>query len=233
MARAKALAGLENFGELLEQLGGISPRRIRLDPLPGTATEKDLLKILDRTNRIYELVDGVLVEKVMGYPEGALAADIIFLLRQYLERNNLGDLVGADATMRIMTKLVRIPDVSFIRWGKYPGGKRPTEPIPDLVPDLAIEVLSAGNTRGEMARKLREYFLAGVEAVWMVDPRKRTVSVYTPTDQDGRILTEADTLDGGTILPGLNLPVRRIFERVPVPEPARKKRVKTRRKKGG
>jgi Uma2 family endonuclease len=215
MARAKSLAKLDNFGELLEQLGGISPHRIRLDPPPGQATEKDLLAILDRTNRLYELVDGVLVEKVMGYPEGGLGADIIFLLRLYLEGNDLGDLVGADATMRVMPRLVRIPDVSFIRWEKYPGRQRPTEPIPDLVPDLAIEVLSEGNTPGEMNRKLREYFLAGVETVWMVDARRRTVKVHTPTNQDGTVLTEADTLDGGSVLPGLNLPVRRLFARVP------------------
>jgi Uma2 family endonuclease len=215
MARAKALANLDNMGELLEHLGGISPHRIRLNPPPGQATEKDLLAILDRTNRIFELVDGVLVEKVMGYPEGTLALDIVRLLGPYLDQHDLGDLAGADATMRIMPRLVRIPDVSFIRWEKYPGRQRPTVPIPHLVPDLAIEVLSEGNTPGEMERKLREYFLAGVEAVWMVDPRQRTVKVHTPTNQDGTLLTEAETLDGGSVLPGLNLPVRRIFARVP------------------
>jgi Uma2 family endonuclease len=232
MPRAHPLAQLDNFEELLEHLGGISPRRICLKPPPGQAKEKDLLAILDRTNRIYELVDGVLVEKVMGYPEGALASDITFLLRLYLQRNNLGDLAGADATMRIMPRLVKIPDVSFVRWDKLPARQRPVEPIPDLVPDLAIEVLSEGTTPAEMDRKLREYFLAGVEMVWQVDQRRRTVSVHTATAQAGTVLTEAGTLDGGTVLPGLNLPVRRIFERVPT---AQKKRTafRMKRKKKG
>ena len=63
----------ENVGEMLEQLGGINPRRIRSWPPPGKATEKDVVAILDRENRLYELVDGVLVEKVMGFTESALA----------------------------------------------------------------------------------------------------------------------------------------------------------------
>ncbi len=47
-----------------------------------------------------------------------------------------------------------------------PNGKLPTDPVPELVPDFVVEVLGAGNTRGEMARKRREYFLAGVRLVW-------------------------------------------------------------------
>src|SRR4051812_10252895 len=156
MARARALRDLDTLGELLERLGGVSPRRVRLDPLPGTATERDLLRVLGRTDRLYELVDGVLVEKVMGFPEGMLAADIIFLLRLYLTQNELGEVGGADTAMRPLPGLVRIPDVSFIRWERYPGRQRPTQPIPDLVPDLAVEVVSEGNTAGEIERKLRE-----------------------------------------------------------------------------
>jgi len=63
----------ETVGEMLEQLGRIDPRRVRLRPPPGQATEKDVLALLDRENRLYELVDGILVEKVMGLKESALA----------------------------------------------------------------------------------------------------------------------------------------------------------------
>ena len=54
--------------------------------------------------------------------------------------------------------LVRIPDVAFISWGRLPNRRVPTEPIPDLAPDLAVEVLSVGNTPGEMARKRQGLF---------------------------------------------------------------------------
>ena len=70
-----------NVAEMLKQLGNINPRRIRSWPPPGKATEKDVLAILDHENRLYELVDGVLVEKVMGLMESLVTAHIIQLLR--------------------------------------------------------------------------------------------------------------------------------------------------------
>jgi Uma2 family endonuclease len=208
--------------DLLDQLGGIAPDRLRLRPAPGTATEQDLLDMDARDKCMCELVDGVLVEKVMGYPESALAVWLGHLLQRYLlETNDLGVLSGESGLTRLMPGLVRIPDLSFIRWDRFPGGKIPAEAILGLAPDLVVEVLSPANTSGEMKRKLREYFLAGVRLVWLVDPRKRLVKVYTAPDESVR-LTEPDTLDGGEVLPGLQLPVRRIFERLEE-KPRRKK----------
>lgn len=205
----------KNVATLLKRLGGIDPARIRLDPPPGQATEEDLLRLNSKTNRLYELVDGVLVEKVMGYLEGSLATWISFLLQSFLIDHDLGNLAGADATVRLMPDLVRIPDLSFVRWERFPvRGQIPMTPIPDLVPDLAIEVLSKGNTKEEMTRKLKEYFLTGATLVWLVDPRSRTVRVCTAPDQS-RTLAEGDTLDGGKLLPGLKLAVEQIFIRVP------------------
>jgi Uma2 family endonuclease len=75
-----------------------------------------------------------------------------------------------------------------------------------------VEVLSAGNTEEEMARKLREHFATSVRLVWYVDPEPRTVRIYTsPTEV--RLLTEEDSLDGGEVLPGFRLPIRDWFER--------------------
>ena len=66
----------------------------------------------------------------------------------------------------------------FHSWNRLPGRESPKEPIPDLAPDLAVEVLSEGNTKAEMTRKVREYFDAGVILVWLIDPRKRTAQVF-------------------------------------------------------
>jgi Uma2 family endonuclease len=134
----------------------------------------------------------------------------------YAEEHDLGIVAGADATVRLMPGLVRIPDISFVGWERLPNRKCPKEPIPDLVPHLAVEVLSEGNTRGEMERKLREYFLAGVEIVWIVDPDRRTVDVHTAPDQR-ILLTEEDTLDGGDLLPRFRLPLKRVFARIEAP----------------
>jgi Uma2 family endonuclease len=226
MASHTTSAKFETMADLLDQLGGIAPGRVRLTPLPGRATERDLVRLNTQSARLYELVEGVLVEKVMGYPESLLACDLIRLLGNFLHQTKLGFLAGPDGSLRLMPHLVRLPVVSFVRKDRLPGGRRPTAPVPDLAPDLAVEILSEGNTPREMGRKLREYFLAGTTLVWLVDPATRTVTVYTAPDRTTR-LTEADTLDGGDVLPGLTLPVREVFAEVPLPSGKGKR--KTRR----
>jgi Uma2 family endonuclease len=202
------------LADLLKRLGGIAPERVRLRLALGTATEKDLLDIHHREGRLYELVDGVLVEKPLGYPEGSLATWMAMLLESTCNVSKLGCVAGADGAVRLMPGLVRIPDLPFIPWDSLPGRCIPDKPILGLAPDLAAEVLSRRNTAGEMALKVREYLLSGVRLVWLVDPRKRVVRVYTAPDRSVE-LTESDTLDGGEVLPGLELPIRRIFERLP------------------
>jgi Uma2 family endonuclease len=210
--------------DLLEKLGGVPPERVRLQPLPGTATEEDLIAVQDRENRNCELIDGVLVEKPLGYLESSLALWLGSLLQNYLREHDLGNLAGESGSTRLMPGLVRIPDVSFISWDRLPNRMIPSEPILGLAPDLAVEVLSPSNTRREMALKVRDYFLAGVRLVWLVDPGKRTVRVYTAPDESTR-LTEGQALDGGDVLPGLRLPLREVFSRTPKGRP-RKKRTK-------
>lgn len=215
MARETALHPKDaSLADILDHLGGISPKRIRFDPPPGRATEKDLIAILDHEDRLYELVEGTLVEKIMGYPESHVAMRLGRRLGAFAEdEHDLGIVGGADGIVRLMPKLVRIPDISFVSWKRLPTRECPSDPIPDLVPNLAAEVLSEGNTFKEIARKIKEYFFAGVELVWIVDPETRTVDVYTAPDQCVH-LTENDTLDGGAVLPGFALPLRELFARV-------------------
>ncbi|HZY83517.1 MAG TPA: Uma2 family endonuclease [Gemmataceae bacterium] len=226
MVRAKTPFPADwTLADLLAHFGDISPSRIRLFPAPGVAAERDVTAIQDREDRLYELVDGVLVEKVMGYSESTLTCELIYFLKAFLREHDLGNLAGSDGTMRLMPGLVRIPDVSFVAWERLPGRRVPDAPLPDLVPDLAVEVLSEGNTAKEMARKLKDYFFAGVRLVWYVDPHRRTVQVYTAPDQLTQ-LREGQTLDGGAVLPGFTLPLGQLFATLPRPEsgPGRRKK---------
>ncbi len=194
--------------ELLHRLGDVPAERVRLQPWPGTATERDLLK---PDAKLCELVDGVLVEKAMGYDESMLAIDLGMYLAAFVKRHRLGEVTGADGTMRLMPGLVRIPDLAFTSRKRLPKKGAPREPIPDLAPDLAVEVLSKGNTKAEIRRKVREYFEAGVRLVWLIDPRTRTAVVHTsPKTSIKR--NEDQTLDGGEVLPGFALPLRELFE---------------------
>jgi Uma2 family endonuclease len=145
------------------------------------------------------------VDKPEGYYESLPAALLIGYLHRHLDAHDLGIVLGADATLRLAPGQVRLPDGSFVSWDRFPGRRLPREPIADLAPDLAVGVLSAGNTDAEMARKLHDYFAAGCRLVWYVDPDDRTVRVYTDT-RTARTLRVDDVLDGGDVLPGFRLP---------------------------
>jgi Uma2 family endonuclease len=203
-------ATIDTLADLLDRLGNIPLHRIRFRPAPGTATEEDLLELTSKNNRLYELVDGVLVEKPMAFRESVLALALGALLRAFVMPRNAGVISGADGTMRLFPGLVRIPDVAFASWDRFPDRRLPSARIPSLVPDLAAEVLSETNTPAEMDRKVREYFNAGVRLVWLIDPEARTVAVYTAADQF-TVLSASDTLNGGDVLPGFTLSLQELF----------------------
>ena len=99
---------------MLEHLGGVSPARVRIQPWPGTATERDVIAVHDAENRLCELVDGVLVEKAMGFDESIYAVLLSASVVEYLKTHDLGKVIGADGLMRIFPGLVRIPDLAFV-----------------------------------------------------------------------------------------------------------------------
>jgi Uma2 family endonuclease len=146
----------------------------------------------------------------MGYWESVLAIELASLLRNFANPRKLGRVAGEAGMLRLSPGLVRIPDLSFISRARLARYRRSRPPILPLAPDLAIEVLSEGNTAREMARKVSEYFASGCRLVWLVDPRKRTVAVYTSSVQS-ITLAEKQTLTGGDILPGFRLPLRKLF----------------------
>lgn len=193
------------LADLVRDLGDIPLNRIRYVPSPGTATIADAAAV-----KGCELVEGVLVEKAMGLRESILAMHIGWILRSFVGERNLGIITGEQGMMAILPDLVRMPDVAFISWERFPNRRIPEEPVPELAPDLAVEILSANNTAKEMARKRHEYFTAGVKLVWIVDPTKRTIQVFN-SETDFRTLTGADTLDGGTVLPDFGVAVAAIF----------------------
>ena len=131
-------------------------------------------------------------------------------LRDFVVARNLGIVTGPDGMMRLFPGLVRIPDVAFVSWVRCPNRRVPQDPIPDLAPNFAIEVLSDSNTKGEMQVKCGEYFAAGTELVWLVDLKTRSVAIFTSPDASV-LRSENDVLGGGSVLPGFQLSVRDLF----------------------
>jgi Uma2 family endonuclease len=199
----------QTMAEVLDQLGGIPPNRVLMTPTPGTATEQDVIAIHDREHRLCELIDGVLVEKMMGFEESIYAGWVVYYLIAYLKGRKIGQAFTADGLVRLAGGQIRIPDAAFISRERLSRIKRGT--ILEIAPDLVVEVLSKGNTRREMEKKLREYFASGVRIVWYADPKKRTVRVYEAVDRSV-LLNDDDELDGGDVLPGFRLSIREWFD---------------------
>lgn len=214
----------DTLADVLRALGDIPLDRILWNPRPGTATEADVVRYAGREpRRLVELIDGVLVEKPMGARESYLAFALGGLLYLYNQSRNLGVYGIPDAIMRMRAGRVRLPDLHFTSWALLPDDHAHLLPVVDYPPELAIEVLSESNTRGEMLEKRRDYFAAGSRLVWEFDPRGRTVAVYTdPTTHT--TLTVADTLTGGDVLPGFVLRLADFFAEPQLnPRPADKR----------
>ncbi len=196
--------------DLLSELGGIAACRLRLDPPPGRATLNDLIRVNDQTkSRLVEWIDGTLVEKAMGYEASVVAGAILNILRNFVVAHHLGVVSGADGMFQLRSS-VRGPDVAYVARERLPNQKFPSEPYPALEPNLVVEVLSPGNTKGEMTRKRLEYFHSNVQVVWIVDCINRSVAAYTSPSKV-RVYTAEDTIDGGAAIPGFTANVADFF----------------------
>jgi Uma2 family endonuclease len=196
--------------EVIARFGDIPIARIRTTPPPGEATEADVIELHDRHDRLFELIDGTLVEKTMGWKESELAIIIATLLRNFVATNRLGKVFGSDGMIRLEPEQIRIPDVAFVSKQRFAGRTLTAGAFWELGCDLAVEVISPSNTRREMERKLNDYFGVGVQLVWLVYPKTREVVVYSsPTSF--LTLRGEDALDGGEVLPGFSVTVAQIF----------------------
>jgi Uma2 family endonuclease len=231
VARVRETPRFRTFAEVQARLGDVPPERVLINPAPGTATPDDLLNPAITRYRACELVDGILLEKPMGSKEDGIGLWLAVQIFNFASPQNLGKVFGAQGGFVEGGMTVRLPDVSFYRWDSVEDADeldRLTRAFVQEAPDLVVEVLSPSNTAKEMAIKLAEYEAVGVELTWYVDPETRTVTVYPKGKvRRSKVLTEADTLDGGKVLPGFALPVRELFaSRVPanLPKKPKKKR---------
>lgn len=180
-------------------------------PQVQTFTAEELLRMPDDGFR-HELVRGELRRMLpSGYEHGKIAMEIGWRLAQHVRAHNLGVICAAETGFVVATNpdTVRAPDVAFVSrerveatgdvQGYWPGA-----------PDLAVEVVSPGDTYTEVEEKALDWLDAGTRMVAVADPRKPTVTVYRSHD-DITILTEEDTLNAGDVVPGWAMPVGELF----------------------
>jgi Uma2 family endonuclease len=174
-------------------------------------TAEDLQRMVPDGYR-YELVKGELLRMPpAGNIHGKRTMRLGWRLARHVEANDLGIVFAAETGFRLASDpdTVRAPDVAFVvktrveEVGEFEGF------WPDA-PDLAVEVISPGDSYTEVEEKVEEYLQAGARAVWVVDPRRRTITVYRSLT-DITILIENDTLEGGDIIPGFSYRVAEVF----------------------
>lgn len=165
------------------------------------------------SDRRFEIVDGERVEMPpMSAYENSINVVLCERLIPFASAKHLGR-VFPEMLFRFAADLPqRRPDTAFVSFARWPRGRRvPSTTAWEVVPDLAVEVISPTELAVEVYGKVAEYFRAGVQAVWVVVPPLEQVYVYgSPTAV--RILSRTDELDGGAVLPGFRLPLAALFE---------------------
>jgi Uma2 family endonuclease len=211
----------DNAQQWHDDLGDVPLSRIVFDPWPGTATEEDLLQLVEHDKRLCELIDGTLVEKAMGVEESFVAAAICSIVRTFVKPRKLGSVSVTDATLRLVSSnRIRLPDVAFFSTHRLAESPVPLPKVPRMAPDLAVEVLSEGNTPAEMLQKRKEYFGSGTRLVWIVDLNARSVAVYSAPEVIDQIVYEGEVIGGGNVLPGFSAPVVDFFDDLQAMRPA-------------
>ncbi len=177
---------------------------------------------LSDSEQLFEVVDGIRVEKPVSAASIWIASRLNSRLDHFVTANELGTAVTEMVFILDSTRnLRRRPDVAFVSAAKWPVGQMP--PIETdwaIIPDLAIEVISPGNRYTEVVRKLREYFEYGVGEVWLILPEERLAQVYSSPDGmatvrgDGELKTE--------LVPGWSMAVSALIPAIvatTVPQP--------------
>jgi len=158
-----------------------------------------------------ELIQGELIKmSPAGGLHGLIGMRLLRHLDQFVQSNKLGELTLAETGFRLETSpdTVRAPDVAFIASDRVAQAK--TEKFIPIPPDLAVEVNSPGDTVGEVVSKVQWWLAHGTRAVWVVDPKSQTVTTYHP-DGSARVVHRGETLTGGDVLPGFELPLDKLF----------------------
>ena len=174
-------------------------------------TADELFEMPDDSSR-YELVRGELKGmSPAGEEHGRVGMELAIPLGYHVKKNNLGKLYLAETGFLIETNpdTVRAPDIAFVsmeRIKKNPRAKSYWVGAPDLV----VEVTSPSDIVSKVEEKVTQWLEAGASMVWIVSPKLKTVTVYRSLT-DIVTLTEKDTLDGGEVVPGFQIPVAEIF----------------------
>ncbi len=168
------------------------------------------------TAKRLELSRGSLVAmSPTGEAHTVIAAWLLHLIMTYVDAHGLGEVTGEAGGYLLSTNpdTVRAPDVGFVAKARLTFAA--SEKYIPVAPDLAVEIMSPGDSATEINDKVLEYLQAGTRLIWVVYPTSKTVTVYKSVN-DVQIVRLDGVLSGDAVLPGFSLPVRDIFKKLRV-----------------
>lgn len=163
----------------------------------------------ENSERRFELIDGFIEEKDCTEWRGVIIGNVLFRLGTFVRENHLGRL-ALRPYHRILADNYNalLPDIAFTRQEHALPVVR--EGAVPQMPDLVVEADTSKENFTKLRRKAAYYLENGAQMVWLVFPEKRIIEIYT-ADGNLQILTEADELSGGDLLPGFKISVADLF----------------------
>ncbi len=162
----------------------------------------------------YELIDGrIVMTPPAGQQHARVEIKLAQLINEHVEREKVGIALGSSAGYDLPSGDTLEPDVSYISSARLAAGPR-TGPDQFLraVPNLVVEILSPSTAKRDQTEKKDLYARNGVDEYWIVNPRRKTVTVYSLAK---RAYAAGRTYARGTVrsrvLPKLRIEVERLF----------------------
>ena len=181
-------------------------------PEPTVWTDAAFMALPDDGNR-YEVVNGELVEMGnSGAKHGNVCSTLMILLGGYVRLQRLGAMFDSSTAFKMQNGNKSSPDISFVAKERLQGLSELPDGFLEGAPDLAVEVLSPGNTVEEIHDKLVEYFENGTRLAWVIHPKENYLLVYRSAQEPDRLLKSSDCLEGEEIVPGFSLPIAELFQ---------------------
>lgn len=202
----------DTVAEMLDHLG-VPPERVRMRPLPGTATIEDAMRLDAKTDIWCELVHGTLIQRAVGFREAILSVQLLGAVENYLHQHGEpGFLLNGAGPFWIAPGEMRSADLAYFSWERFPGRRLPRTDVLDCTPEWTVDVVKPGNTTKEMARKRCEYFECGVKLVWQFYADEPRLEVFASPD-DMKIIGPSEEITAAPVLPGFKWSIGRWMDR--------------------
>jgi Uma2 family endonuclease len=183
--------------------------------IPTRYTPADVERLSHQTGKLYELVDGELVEKVVSTLANWIAGQIVTLLNSLYGPNRAYAFIEQPTyCFDDAFKEGKRPDVCMVWAERLPDGPNDDELY--VAPDLVVEVVSPTNRFSQQHSRVRKYLRAGVTIVWVIDPSSREMFVFRRGRKTADILQEDDVYENDPLLPGLTFKLSQVLP----PKPA-------------